>query len=63
MTAFIEFHRDGDSYIGRSDAGRTWRITAERTGWRLAFSDAGDQDQTNAGVHRTAQDAMAEARR
>lgn len=59
----IEFKEKSGVYTGRSEDGRTWRITEERTGWRLEFRDAGDAVATNAGVHRTVEAAMAEARR
>lgn len=59
----ITFKEEGGVYTGRSEDGRTWRISEERTGWRLEFRDTGDAVATNAGVHRTAEAAMAEARR
>lgn len=59
----IAFAPDGAAYTGTEPGGRSWRITEERTGWRLEFRDEGDRTATNAGVHRTLKAAIAEAGR
>lgn len=59
----MDFDLDGGAYVCITPAGRSWRITEERTGWRLEFLDPGDHAATNAGVHRTLEAAMAEAGR
>jgi hypothetical protein len=59
----LDFLRDAGVYTASSESGREWHITEERTGWRLEFRDPGDLVATNAGVHRTVEAAMSEARR
>lgn len=59
----IAFDQEGDAYIGSGAGGRSWRITEERTGWRLEFRDVGDLTATNAGVHPSLRAAIAEAGR
>lgn len=59
----LDFEHGNGVYTACSEGGRVWRIVEERTGWRLEFRDPGDRTATNAGVHRTAEAAMAEARR
>jgi hypothetical protein len=59
----IEFLHEGNDYTGCGSSGRVWRISPELTGWRLEFRDTGDLVATNAGVHRSVEAAMTEARR
>lgn len=59
----MDFARDGECYTATGPGGRRWQIDSERTGWRLSFRDSGDLTSTNAGVHRSAEAAMAEAGR
>lgn len=61
--ALLDFEQGNGVYTACSESGREWRIAEERTGWRLEFRDPGDRTATNAGVHRTVEAAMAEARR
>jgi hypothetical protein len=61
--ALLDFEHGNGVYTACSESGREWRIAEERTGWRLEFRDPGDRTATNAGVHRTVEAAMAEARR
>lgn len=42
---------------------RRWHIIKVVAGWRLEFSDPGDDEPTFAGVHGTLQAAMREAAR
>lgn len=59
----IDFDAADGSYVSVTPGGRTWRITEERTGWRLRFLDPGDPTATNAGVHPSLEAAIAEASR
>ena len=59
----MAFDPEGDAFVASTPGGRTWRVTEERTGWRLQFVDPGDPCATNAGVHRTLEAAIAEANR
>ena len=57
----IAFHESKGVYTGTGGVGREWRITQAFTGWRLEFTDPGDDSPTNAGVHGTLAAAQAEA--
>jgi len=61
--ALLDFEHGNGVYTACAEGGREWRIAEERTGWRLEFRDPGDRTATNAGVHRSVEAAMAEARR
>lgn len=57
----IDFQQWGDGFRGSGRSGRTWLITRALTGWRLEFTDPGDDTPTFAGVHGTVTAAKAEA--
>ena len=46
-----------------TEGGREWFITPSSTGWRLEFTDPGDERATYAGTFSTIRAAKEEARR
>jgi hypothetical protein len=46
-----------------STAAAAWLISPTLTGWKMQFQDVGHALATNAGVHRSVDEAKAEARR
>jgi len=57
----IDFRETDGALTGSDTFGREWRIRRTFTGWRLEFTDPGDNAPTNAGVHATVAAAQAEA--
>jgi hypothetical protein len=58
---WIEFADRSGSYVGTDRGGRSWRISATSTGWRLDFRDPGDEAPTYAGTHASLWAAQREA--
>ncbi|HSE09360.1 MAG TPA: hypothetical protein VLB29_11905 [Nocardioidaceae bacterium] len=63
VTSIPQFREHEGSYYGVGKGGRSWRITATLTGWRLEFRDPGDSAATYAGTHATVALAEQEAQR
>ena len=59
----ITFVEDEHGHWATGGDNRRWHIAKVITGWRLEFSDPGDDEPTFAGVHGSLQAAMREAAR
>jgi hypothetical protein len=59
----VVFQTYDEKVIGIGDRGRRWRVLRTVAGWRLEFSDAGDETSTYAGTFGSLESAMEEAAR
>jgi hypothetical protein len=59
----ILFTNTSGDRTGIGPGGRVWRTFQVVSGWRLVFHDPGDVTDTRAGLHASAEAAMAEASR
>jgi hypothetical protein len=59
----VEFTRESEDHVARSENGRRWRIWPIRGGWRMEFRDPSDSEPTNAGTFGALRAAQDEASR